>query len=137
MKFAEKNDWTIRLKNEKHFDKDKKLYYKHFPKSSLKEQIEKANDFTKKRLSEKMIFELLSVVSPDVILKNRSSKKNIEKSVDGNSIKDNELQDENENQENIKDAELKYTADNTGAIPAIFQKPENSKKKEEKKNFPE
>ena len=71
MKFSDRNDWTIRLTDTSYFEQDKMLFYNLLPNSKLRGQIEKANDFTKRRLSGKMIFELLSVVGPERIIENR------------------------------------------------------------------
>lgn len=128
MNFAEKNDWTIRLRNVSFFEKDKKLFREHFPNSKLEEQLKNANEFTRPRLSEKIIFELLSVVSPEEIMKNRSAKKTTEKK-DKTSKKDSE-------QVNIPENIPEKIQDDNEIVPPIFEKPEDPKKKEETMNFP-
>lgn len=58
--FAELNDFIIKHTDAKYFDDDLKLYKKHFPNSKLIPELERAPDYAKKNLDERMLFELLN-----------------------------------------------------------------------------
>lgn len=57
--FAEMNSFVIKHADSKYFDADIKLYKKHFPNSKLNAELDKAPDFMKKQLDERILTELL------------------------------------------------------------------------------
>ncbi|HET6558076.1 MAG TPA: hypothetical protein VFG54_12225 [Prolixibacteraceae bacterium] len=56
----EMNDFVIKHADAKYFDADVRLYKKHFPNSRLIPELERAPDFQKKALDERILFELLN-----------------------------------------------------------------------------
>lgn len=58
--FAELNDFIIKHTDAKYFADDLKLYKKHFPNSKLIPELERAPDYAKKNLDERMLYELLN-----------------------------------------------------------------------------
>lgn len=57
---AEINDFIIKHADAKYFEADVKLYKKHFPNSRLIPELERAPDFAKKPLDERILSELLT-----------------------------------------------------------------------------
>lgn len=57
---AEINDFIIKHADAKYFEADVKLYKKHFPNSRLIPELERAPDFAKKNLDERILSELLT-----------------------------------------------------------------------------
>ena len=57
---AEINDFIIKHADAKYFEADVKLYKKHFPNSKLTPELEKAPEFAKKSLDERILSELLT-----------------------------------------------------------------------------
>ena len=60
MTFAELNEFVLKHTDAKYFDADVKLYKKHFPASRLIAELDRAPEFAKKALDERMIYELLN-----------------------------------------------------------------------------
>lgn len=60
MTLAELNNFIISHADVKYFEADVKLYKKHFPNSRLIPELEKAPEYSKKALDERMIYELLN-----------------------------------------------------------------------------
>lgn len=58
--FAELNDFIIKHTDAKYFDDDLRLYKKHFPNAKLIPELERAPEFAKRNLDERMLFELLN-----------------------------------------------------------------------------
>ncbi|MBV5334201.1 MAG: hypothetical protein JZU49_00155 [Sulfuricurvum sp.] len=58
--FAELNDFIIKHTDAKYFDDDLRLYKKHFPNSKLIPELERAPDYAKRNLDERMLYELLN-----------------------------------------------------------------------------
>ena len=145
MKFSDRNDWTIRLTDTSYFEQDKMLFYNLLPNSKLRGQIEKANDFTKRRLSGKMIFELLSVVGPERIIENRLMTKGPHTPVSGSdeekdpdpSDKGSESKEESSPVLNSDSDDRKSTDTEKDDTPEIFNDPKDPKKKEENSNSQE
>lgn len=58
--FQEINDFVMRHTGSQYFESDLKLYKKHFPNSKLNAELDRAPDFAKNALDERMIYELLN-----------------------------------------------------------------------------
>ena len=71
MKFTEKNDFIVKHKASKHFEKDLELFKKHCPNSRLHNDLKRVNTFTRYQLDGRMLYELIDKVSPEEILENR------------------------------------------------------------------
>jgi uncharacterized coiled-coil protein SlyX len=72
LSFAEKNSFVIKYTNGKYFFQDLLLFQEYFPaRNRLNNELARANPFTYNRLDGQMLYELLSVVSTNEILKNR------------------------------------------------------------------
>lgn len=71
--FTEINDFVLKHTSAQYFEADLRLYKKHFPNSKLSPELDRAPDFAKKALDERMIWELLSNQDSciDCILENR------------------------------------------------------------------
>lgn len=60
LSFADLNSFIISHAQANYFDADLKLYKKHFPNSKLIQELEKAPEYARKNLDERMIYELLN-----------------------------------------------------------------------------
>lgn len=69
--FEQKNEIIIRLASEKHFEKDRALFYKHCSNVKLERDINRANQFTYATLDARILNELLKHVSESEIIANR------------------------------------------------------------------
>lgn len=67
----EKNNFVVRHASKKHFKEDQSLYKRIFPDATLNKEIEVCPDFAKRKLNERMLLEMLSVVCGETILESR------------------------------------------------------------------
>lgn len=74
MKFTDKNNFIVKHKSERFFDKDLELFQKHCPNSKLHSDLKRVNTFNRSILVGQMLYELLDKVSPEEILNNRANK---------------------------------------------------------------
>lgn len=75
MNFPEKNNFILKHASAKHFDADKALYKKIFPESRLNPELDRANQYNKEHLDERMLMEVLGVVCGETVLENRTAMK--------------------------------------------------------------
>ena len=71
MNFNQINDFVVQNESAEHFEKDRELFVKTFPKSRIIPSLFSATQFEKKKLDGRMLIEMLSYVSPQEILNNR------------------------------------------------------------------
>lgn len=67
----EKNNFVVKHASKKYFKQDQLLYKRIFPDSKLNKEIEVCPDFAKKKLNERMLLEMLSVICGETISENR------------------------------------------------------------------
>lgn len=58
--FEQVNNFVVNHCGKQYFDADVKLYKKHFPNSSLIKELDRAPEYAKKNLDERIIFEILN-----------------------------------------------------------------------------
>ena len=74
LSFSQKNDWVVKYKSKKYFDKDLELFKKYFSYGRLMNDLARANEFTFERLDGQILYLLVDKVSIEEILKNRETR---------------------------------------------------------------
>ncbi|MDR1370141.1 MAG: hypothetical protein LBJ72_08485 [Dysgonamonadaceae bacterium] len=94
MEFTKKNNFIVKNKDGKYFEKDRELFTKYFPNHRFHSDLRAVNSFSRAKLDGLMLFYLLDKITPEEILVNRQevTKNLISKDRLENLLKENGLE---------------------------------------------